>query len=182
MSDDITFCSNWDCNVVKGCDCNPKNIRHPEIPHSFSDYAGTEYCPKESEDGNERYESIDGVLYDKIDKMLVAYPMGRADECYTVKDGTLEIGSNAFAVASMIETVVLPDSIVRIGERAFSASSVKSLYMCSGVESCDYGPFAETDMAIYFDGSEAEWLSVEFLSDDIWAGTTPVFFGVSYTP
>ena len=47
MSDDITFCSNWDCNRVKSCDVNPKNICHHDIPHSFADYAGTEYCPKE---------------------------------------------------------------------------------------------------------------------------------------
>lgn len=46
MSDDITFCMKFNCTMVKGCDMNPKNIRHPEIPHSFAYYEGTEYCPK----------------------------------------------------------------------------------------------------------------------------------------
>lgn len=136
----------------------------------------------EVEDGNERYESIDGVLYDKIDKVIVAYPMGLASECYTVKEGTLTIGSNAFAVASKLETVVLPDSVTVIEERAFSACSVKSLYMSGGVVSCGYGPFSETDMTIYFDGSEEEWNSIEHPIDDITVGTTPVFFDVRYTP
>ena len=136
----------------------------------------------EVEDGNERYESIDGVLYDKIDKIIVAYPMGLASECYTVKEGTLTIGSNAFAVASKLETVVLPDSVTVIEERAFSQSSVKSLYMFSGVVSCGYAPFAESDMTIYFAGSEEEWNSIEHPIDDITVGTTPVFFDVRYTP
>lgn len=136
----------------------------------------------EVEDGNERYESIDGVLYDKIDKVIVAYPMGLASECYTVKEGTLTIGSNAFAVASKLETVVLTDSVTVIEERAFSACSVKSLYMSGGVVSCGYAPFAESDMTIYFAGSEEEWNSIEHPIDDITVGTIPVFFGVSYTP
>ena len=136
----------------------------------------------EVEAGNERYESIEGVLYDKIDKILVAYPMGRADECYLVKEGTIKIGSNAFAVASTLGTVVLPDSITEIGERAFSATSITSLYICSGVEFCDTAAFAESDMTIYFAGSEEEWNSIEHPIDDITVGTTPVFFGVSYTP
>lgn len=71
MSDDITFCSNWDCDVVKGCDCNPKNIRHKDIPHSFSDYAGTEYCPKENRSklkpcpfcgGEAKYVSLSSIV------------------------------------------------------------------------------------------------------------------------
>lgn len=80
MSDDITFCSNWNCSRVKGCEVNPKNIQHPEIPHSFADYAGTEYCPKERvREGNSRankkramrlelaYEQIERV-YDELCK------------------------------------------------------------------------------------------------------------------
>ena len=44
-SEDITFCTKWSCRYMK-CDCNPKHIKQHSIPHSYADYAGTEYCPK----------------------------------------------------------------------------------------------------------------------------------------
>lgn len=47
--DDITFCLNgWrkDCMVTR-CERHPDNIRDKTIPHSFSEFYKTEYCPLE---------------------------------------------------------------------------------------------------------------------------------------
>lgn len=43
ISDDITFC-NSKCQR-RSCFRHPSNIRLHNIPHSFSDLEGTEYCP-----------------------------------------------------------------------------------------------------------------------------------------
>lgn len=44
FSDDTTFCGKDDCKDIE-CFRNNKNIRIKEIPHSFSMFEGTQYCP-----------------------------------------------------------------------------------------------------------------------------------------
>lgn len=46
ISDDITFCLK-DCDI--DCERNQKNIRHKELPHSYSDFSESDYCPIERE-------------------------------------------------------------------------------------------------------------------------------------
>lgn len=49
-SDDITFCTNKKCTVIK-CARNQKNIRVHGIPHSFADFDGNkDYCLNEREE------------------------------------------------------------------------------------------------------------------------------------
>ena len=42
------------------------------------------------------FATIDGELYEKAKKMLVNYPAGLAAVAYTIPDGILIIGDNAF--------------------------------------------------------------------------------------
>ena len=46
MSEDITFCANYNCEDI-GCERNPKNIRLP-IPHTFALYTD---CQKWNNNG-----------------------------------------------------------------------------------------------------------------------------------
>lgn len=43
-SDDMTFCSHKGCYIAR-CERHPSNIKCPEIPHSYSDFYETDYCP-----------------------------------------------------------------------------------------------------------------------------------------
>ena len=45
MMDDITFCMD-DCGVVR-CERHPSNIKDRTIPHSYSHFYRSEYCPLE---------------------------------------------------------------------------------------------------------------------------------------
>ena len=45
MSEDMTFCMNKEC-AMKKCVRHPKHIKRHDIPHSFADLEGTEYCIK----------------------------------------------------------------------------------------------------------------------------------------
>ena len=44
MSDDITFCANWNCKVTR-CRRNRANVKHRELLHSYAWLEGMELCP-----------------------------------------------------------------------------------------------------------------------------------------
>ncbi len=70
--------------------------------------------------GNPKFESIGGVLYDKTEKRLHAYPIGRWSERYSIQQGTLEIGEDVFSSCYSLKTIELPQSLQKIGGRAFA--------------------------------------------------------------
>lgn len=53
-SDDITWCSSWECKDMR-CHRNPNHIRPfspPEKTFSFADLKGTDYCRNKRSDNN----------------------------------------------------------------------------------------------------------------------------------
>lgn len=64
------------------------------------------------------YRVEEGVLY--YNNTLVAYPEGKKDAKYKIIDGTECIADNAFANNDYIEKIVMPNSVVQIGESAFN--------------------------------------------------------------
>lgn len=44
MSEDMTYCANWDCKVTR-CRRNRANVKHRELLHSYAWLEGTEFCP-----------------------------------------------------------------------------------------------------------------------------------------
>ena len=73
---------------------------------------------------NPSFKSIDGVLFSKDGKRLIAYPIARQDKEYTVPDGVEVIGERAFSNCRFLETVNLPNSIRRIERYAFYCSAL----------------------------------------------------------
>lgn len=70
---------------------------------------------------NPKYASIDGVLFDKELKMLLAYPEGGRGD-YEVPHGILGIAPSAFESCIGLTGVVIPDGVTSIGNQAFSNS------------------------------------------------------------
>jgi hypothetical protein len=68
---------------------------------------------------NPVFEVIGGVLFDKQQKLLHTYPQALSGTDYQVPDGTLQIGSLAFASCKKLISVIIPDSVAAIGESAF---------------------------------------------------------------
>ena len=68
---------------------------------------------------NAEYCSIDGVLYTKDVKTLVACPAGKTS--VTVADGVTKIGTNAFWDCKALTTVTIPASVEAFGCYAFGA-------------------------------------------------------------
>lgn len=102
-------------------ECN--NLATVTIPESVTAIEENPFsgCPLTAvtvSPGNPIYEDIDGVLFHKNDKTLVAYPTTRQGE-YIVPQGTVGIGNYAFNYCDGLTEVALPDSLVTIGSAAF---------------------------------------------------------------
>jgi len=93
------------------------------IPASVTEIGSNPFiaCPMDYIDvaaDNPVYEQVDGVLFDKQQKMLVAYPNAK-DGTYAMPEGVLRIGENAFLDCGGLVGVIIPDSVTSIGDYAF---------------------------------------------------------------
>ena len=75
---------------------------------------------------NKYFSSIDGVLYSKDRKTLIAYPEGKGSS-YNIPNGVTSIGDDAFYYQDGLSSVTIPNSITSIGSGAF--------YNCKGLTS-----------------------------------------------
>lgn len=91
---------------------------------------------------NPNFSSLDGILYTKDKKDLLAYPEARAGTTFEIPDTVESIGNHAFHDASALESIVIPSSVTQIGESAFdSCSALVSLSLPMSVESIGSGIF-----------------------------------------
>ena len=61
---------------------------------------------------NAHFQDIDGVLYSKDGKVLLAYPEGRVDSFCSIPEGVTTIADDAFGYHSSLRYVYIPDSVV----------------------------------------------------------------------
>lgn len=91
-----------------------------------------------------RLASIQGALYDKERRRLIAWPMGRRDEVCQVPAGILEIGSCAFS--GLMRDIRLPEGLRSIGNSAFGLCiRLESLRIPDSVQEIGANPFAFCD-------------------------------------
>ncbi len=84
---------------------------------------------------NERYTSVDGVLYTKNLDEIVKYPTGKAGDTYTIPDTVRTIGESAFRCSYLI-SVDIPDSVTKIESNAFNYSTeLQEILIPDSVES-----------------------------------------------
>ncbi len=69
--------------------------------------------------GNPVYRAADGVLFNKGQTELLAYPGGKTG-AYTIPDGVTGIGHYAFSGCTGLTDVTIPGSVTDIGVEAFS--------------------------------------------------------------
>ena len=84
---------------------------------------------------NTAYKSVDGVIYDKTGKTLVAYPAGKAGEQYSIPNSVTDIAYAAFASCDKLLAVDIPSSVSSIGVEAFyGCGKLQSIALPDGIK------------------------------------------------
>jgi len=67
---------------------------------------------------NNRYTVQDGVLYDRLERILHTYPAGKTGD-FTIPNGVKKIGDDAFYNCTRLTGITIPNSVTSIGRYAF---------------------------------------------------------------
>lgn len=93
---------------------------------------------------NENFYSYNGAVYNS-DDVIVYSPLGKTGS-YEIKEGTEAIGESAFE-KSLIDYVVIPDSVEEIGKRAFYSSKLTAVSIPGSVKTI--GSYAFYNSKLY---------------------------------
>ena len=120
-------------NAFIGC----KSITSIRIPSSVRELHGSSFagCNIEAYEVDEAYECytvVDGVVYTKDLKTLVAFPSAYPKKHFEVPSTTQIIGSSAFESAPIV-SIDLPDGLTIIEKYAFEFSAIHSIEIPDGV-------------------------------------------------
>lgn len=111
---------------------------------------------------NERYCTVDGVLYSKDMSRLIFYPAAKQDESYTVAGGVKTITKYALSFASNLKNVTVGDSVECIEDYGFFGSpSIESVYISGNVS--EIGIYAFSNMQSLKFAEFGEGLNVSML-------------------
>ncbi len=122
-----------------------ENLKTVEIPASITyiedgswGVFGARDCPylesiNVAED-NTAYSSIDGVLFNKDQTILICYPAGKTETSYVIPTGVTTIREEAFAF-SHLTSIEIPDTVTTIESLAFYISNIESFTIPTSVTS-----------------------------------------------
>lgn len=69
------------------------------------------------------FKAVNGVLFNKDQTKLIAYPAGSAESSYTIPNSVEEIGNSAFYKAQALSSITFPDSCTTFGYNAFKQTA-----------------------------------------------------------
>ncbi len=91
--------------------------------------------------GNSAYCSIDGVLYNKEVSHLIQCPQTK--ECVNIPATVTEIESSAFSNCLKLTSVTLPETVKKIGDRAFMASGLTAATIPESVKTIGTAAYSD---------------------------------------
>ncbi len=80
----------------------------------------------EVSDANQYYKSVNGVLYTKDGKTLIAYPGGRSDKSFRIPDGVTKIAKSSLYSCNALNELYIPKSVTEI--ESFISFGIKYVY------------------------------------------------------
>ena len=110
------------------------------------------------EEENERYWSVDGILYGNDSGMvaLIQCPNGKAG-VVTVQEGTQRI--DHFMYCEKITAIIIPDSVTWIQKEAFYACTFESITIPKSLETLGLRSLGQNEnlKTVYYGGTTEEW-------------------------
>ena len=110
------------------------------IPSSVTSIMGSSFssCSKLAsivvDAANPSYSTLDGVLVNKSQTTLIAYPAGKSS-VYTIPVGVTAIGNQAFQGSTGLTSVTIPYGITSIGSSAFFGCNLTNITIPASVTS-----------------------------------------------
>jgi hypothetical protein len=93
---------------------------------------------------NPSFSSLDGVLFNKDQSILIRYPAGKTADRYTIPDGATSIGGSAFCGCTSLASVEIGDGLTSIGSSAFyGCDSLVSIGIPDSVSDIGYYAFSD---------------------------------------
>ncbi len=115
-----------------------KNLKSVTVPKSIDGISVGTF--EESSIFSNPDNWVGGAFY--VGDCLVKVDSETKAEHITVKEGTRRIEAHAFARCTNIKSIVIPDSVIIIGNQAFeSCTSLEYIHIGSGVDSIGLAPF-----------------------------------------
>ena len=128
--------------------------------------------------------SVDGILFDKGQTLLIQYPTGKTGN-YAIPNGVTLVGPYAFADNDSLNSVTIPTGVTGIGVGAFSGcSSLTGVYFQGNapVNGSDTSVFSAAPATVYYLVGTSGWSSTfDGRPTALWnpqAQTSGVNFGV----
>ena len=102
---------------------------------------------------NPNFSSLNGVLYSKKQDTLVIYPAAKIDAAYIIPSGVTSVAMYAFSENPYLETLTIPNSLIKVGDSAF--------YNCKNLR------------AVSYNGTEEEWnqITIGLLNEKLTGAT-----------
>lgn len=124
--------------------CNLSSVNIPASVKVIGKKA-FEYCPLLNIDvdkNNTNFSSIDGVLFNKELTTILKYPSAKIQTTYVIPDSVTKIGDRAFSSCEFLTDVTIPNKVYKIGDYAFlGCSSIKSIVLPESVTTIGEGAF-----------------------------------------
>lgn len=93
--------------------------------------------------GNPVYSSIDGIVFDKAKKTLVAYPYGKKQSHFEIPVGVERIADAAFFLTLPLKSIGFPNTVTNVGRFAFQyCEQMTNVVLSTNIASIEQGAFS----------------------------------------
>lgn len=109
---------------------------------------------------NPYFSSQDGILFDKAQEQLIAYPPGKSGE-YRIPSTVKTVGSSAMKNTSGLTSVVVPESVTVLEECAFqNCLNLKAVYFCGNAPKFEEWVFENIVATVYYPKDDPTWSEI----------------------